>query len=247
MKKTLSFLAALLLCLSLLPAAAGAAPKSLSTVQQLQAALAGGDGSYRLAADIQWPHGMTELRRGKISLDLSGHSITGESSGYALFAVMGADLVLTDSAGGGGIDSRSDKEKNFAAPVACHSGSLTITGGTYRGLYALRQEGGRLTVSGGHFEGSRHAVYLRNGESLIESGSFYVRSSDPAGVVLRVTALSDRVPSVTVTGGSFLGELGTYMNAIYIDGGSLTVSGGRFESSSCFTNATRCVSRGDRS
>ena len=233
MKKFLSFCLTIALCLSLLPSALAADGNTvcISSAQALRQALDTG-GSVCLSADIIWPYGMAALESGELTLDLNGHSISGSSDSYALFLVNGGSLTVTDRTGGGAIRIQPQQSDDFSAPLAVHAGSLTVQGGSYSGLYALRQEGGQLTVTGGHFQGQRHAAYLRSGKALLSGGTFSVDSTDEDGAVLRIVPLSDESVSVHISGGVYTGSSGRYMNAIYQSGGQTEISGGRFESKS---------------
>ena len=89
-KRFLSILAALCLCLTLLPATALAGssvdrvPVEVSSWAELQATI-DGNNDAKLTSDIKWGgSSLTVLEGNNVTIDLNGHSIDADSKGTAI-------------------------------------------------------------------------------------------------------------------------------------------------------------------
>ena len=122
MKRFLAMLLLLTLLVGLLAVSASADTAQIQTEAELIAAVQNG-GSYALAADITVSECL-EITA-DLSLDLRGHRVEATQDGY--INVMEADLVLTDSVGGG----------EMAVDISASYGSITAENFHARYLYGF--------------------------------------------------------------------------------------------------------------
>ncbi len=200
-----------------------------------------------------------------ITLDLNGHDISASFSGYNLLFGVGyvgsggstyGNLTLTDTSSG----DRGSITANANIVYMCHGSTLRIGGGisvVSAGGYALRFEGGTVTVEEGGFSATSadsNAIYMNgatlNGNNIpftaitnsdyYSTAAIYVDQGDVTGLNATVTgptALSlghswypSKFFNVEITGGTYTG---TQYYAIVInnesgENSSLSLKGGTF-------------------
>lgn len=89
------------------------------------------------------------LKEGTVTLDLNGHELAADSFEHKGIVLSGsARLTITDSAGGGTVDTASMKD-----PIRLKDASqLTIAGGTVNAGYFALEGSSQLTITGGVLE-----------------------------------------------------------------------------------------------
>lgn|GEM_PF-2732553 len=141
--------------------------KYVSLQEALDAATAGQ--TVVLVRNIEIPAGghpavldQDAASTGAITLDLKGFTISGSTVGIGITCTLaitgGKELIITDTAGGGGIKNTAD---NGVAIVAQGSGTtLDIRGGTYTGGYVgvFAQTSAAVTLTSGTFTGGTYGV-----------------------------------------------------------------------------------------
>lgn len=159
------------------------------TEAELAEALAHG-GNITLTGDIALTEQLTVSA--DTVLELDGHTLSGSGiyngdeavKSWSLLSVRDATLILS----GGTL--AAEKDDSYCVDV---------------------RDGGRLIVNGGTFQGNISAVYVRQGEAVINGGSFSVQQTasgdKPYGYVVNCyhEAYLDGSAKVTVCGGSFTG------------------------------------------
>lgn len=129
-KRIISLLLILILCLSLLPTTALAAEKTVSTKDELNAALSGSADTIKLTKDISLSAPITVSRT--VTIDLNGHNLINLSSPSSVIVIeTSGNLTLTDS-----------------NSTATNSLPLAPTGGIIMGTTNQSDTGGGITVKG---------------------------------------------------------------------------------------------------
>lgn len=175
---------------------------------QLQKALTGKGGVYRLCSNISNVDNGIKVSTGSHRLDLNGYTISGKGSSKldsGLIDVTGGSLVLLDSKGKGKIKNTYSQEA-----IGCMKGKLVVYGGTYEGInYAMYNEGGTTIVYGGKFRCPGAAVKLIGGTANIYGGTFENYESEwntpekETSIVVR-----GNTKELNIYGGNFKGSSG---------------------------------------
>lgn len=238
-------LLALCMVLSLLPVAAMAedGATSVANLTELQTAISEGKTNVTLTNIIR-------INEGKVSLDLSGMTITGANN-LPVFQLNGEDAQLTLTGDDDTYISSSD------SVIIVFNGSATIDGGhyennncttnTYSTLYVQTygsNSNAEIIVNDGHFEATGTNVIRScgeagtgtitiNGGSFKAKGDYYVVHSECEG-------------TVEINGGSFTSEEERILltNAVNPNKGvgNITISGGTFSTQpSAYLSNNYCV------
>lgn len=146
------------------------------------------------------------INSGSVTLDLSGHTLTGGNDGIR---VSGGGLTLKDSGTGGKVSGNT-----FGVSVV--SGTATISGGTVSGDYSGVEvsEGGTVNITGGTVSGG-NGVYVYGGSTATISGNASI-SGKHTGVNVSV-GTADISGNATVTSDS----VGVYVLGV----GTANISG----------------------
>ena len=147
------------------------------------------------------------INSGSVTLDLSGHTLTGGNDGIR---VSGGELTLKDSGTGGKVSGNT-----FGVSVV--SGTADITGGTVSGDYSGVSvgSGGTADITGGTVSGGYNGVDVYGGNATI-SGNVSISSSG-FGVYVSGGSTAD------ISGGTVSGNTaGVTVN----NGGNATITGG---------------------
>ena len=234
-RRTTALIAALVMIMTLIPVSASAAPSGIAVtnaagLRRVLTNAAGG--SYYLAADIgSFSGSPVKVSGGKYVLDLNGHRISGRTDNgrEPMILVLGGELTVKDSAGGGGMTYVSAADKNYADPIGADSGILNITGGSFKGAYGTWCEGGTVNISGGTFTGDYYGAIVHGGTMNISGGTFSVDSNEDETAAVACIP-HDEKGTLTVSGGIFKAAGGAHANALNVSGGSCTVNEGSFTS-----------------
>ena len=233
-KRLISLIMAVTMVVMLLPAVALATQEGIAITNQagLRKVLTSGNGgSYYLTRDITDFAGTgIVVASGAYTLDLSGHTISGYTDGVnPLISVDGGSLTVKDSVGGGTMEQKPNDAGKYADPVGANGGSLTISGGTYKGAYGTWCEAGTTVISGGTFKADTYAVAAHGGNVTINGGTFTV-NNDWNGEAATVLCVSPKDVKLTINGGTFKAQGSDEIVALCVAGGSCVVSGGTFTS-----------------
>lgn len=223
-------IAAMLVPAAAFAAASGTAVTNAAGLRRVLTNASGGN--YYLVSDISGFSGSSvKVSGGKYTLDLNGHKISGNTDNGKdpIIQVLGGELTVKDSAGGGGITYVPAADKNYADPIGCDSGILNIAGGSFKGAYGIWCEGGTANISGGTFTGDYYGALLHGGKMNISGGSFSVSSGEEETAAVACIP-HDIKGTLNISGGSFTAAGGEHTNALNVSGGSCTVKGGSFTS-----------------
>lgn len=234
MKQTKKWLAGLLcavLLVGLLPAAAFAegAGKALSAEGGTLAA-----GIYTLAGDIQLTNNLTV--DSDVTINLNGHTITGNRNGSVITVTSGGRLTLKDSNGGGRI---TGGEVTTTSNYWMYGGGVTVLGGTFimeGGSITNNNEGtgdaggvnvsngGSFTMSGGSITGNTgRGLNVSGAAAAINGGTISQNATTKSGGGIHVIFNSE----VTVTGSGITGNRGGDGGGVFVGSGStFSMTGG---------------------
>ncbi len=150
-----------------------------------------------------------------ITLDLAGNTITNNGTSAALYVQEGTTLTLTDSGGGGTIDSDG---AGYGVHVYSDSGTTFI-------MEAGTITGGSTTYGGG--------VYVNGGVIEMTGGTISGNTATTFGGGVYVTASG----SFTMTGGSIRGNTANSNGGgVHVNSGSFTMSGGSISGNNANSN-----------
>ena len=144
------------------------------------------------------------INSGRFTLDLNGKTLLNESEDV-LRVEPGADLTVKDSGTGGAIESTVEGFESIE-----NAGTLTVESGTFKGIYAAISSEGCLVIENGTFEGN-YAVYMFGGSAKFNNGTF---NGDVWSFV-----------SYEINGGEYTADC----IGINAEGGTLTITGGKFD------------------
>lgn len=221
---------------------------SVSTLGDLKKYLTNGKGGkLKLTSDIKGPDYCIKIKSGTYRIDLNGYTIrgTGDGDKNGMIVVDGGKLTVLDSKGGGQLINEYSQEA-----VGCSKGTLNIYGGGIWGLnYAVYGEGGTTNLYGGEYYAYGTAVKQHGGKLNIYGGLYAcIGSSRSEPGLSGFSGLCGSGSSVIkVKGGTFAGENGivvtsakgsitldnctvnSYMNALALYSGDITVNGGKYD------------------
>ena len=258
-RKLLSFLLALAMILSMIPAVmAEGETTEVSASDAFVAAMAAGGSikltdSFELNAPATVPAGVT------VTLDLNGKTISSTNELY--FISNAGELTIVDSREGdkdGEIKVIPAAKDNAAVYALKNTGKLTINGGNFtasamnKSVYTVYSQSPSTTINGGTFKvtfnntatniwGSAHAVLLagdgsENAAATINGGTFIAESNNKNNTrCAPVFANGTDKILITINGGDFTGTrtAGRGGSALrYPDGSSgatVVINGGTFE------------------
>ena len=168
-----------------------------------------------------------EVKSGKdITLDLNGHKIQAAKDVIILTIPYMKKLTMTDSSGA----KTGELIANGRAAVSVTSSSEFIfNGGKISGNVGsfgiLDANWGYITMNGGVIEGNLPIDVCNGSELTIKSGTITATNSG--------TAIESEKSKITIRGGTITGgksSSGYITDTIYIEGGSLDISGGKIVS-----------------
>ncbi len=145
-----------------------------------------------------------------ITLDLNGHTISGNSSCLVKTYV---DLTVTDSGTGGKIENT-----NGMGAVIDNYGTLTISSGTFKSGAHVIYTTNTLTISGGTFTGNTSAINSEYGTVTISGGNFTGGTE----------AILNRGYPVTISGGTFNQDVSAISGVTIAEGYKVTNNGGTY-------------------
>lgn len=212
---------AVVMSICFIPAAAFAdTTTSVSTATELQTAIDNGTGSVSLTANIT---GNVTVGDGEsITIDMNGHSITGDSGSDSVVTVEnGGTFDTTD--GGSIIASADDTAAVFNSGTATLDDGITLKRSDNGGTYYVIVNHGTMTI--GTEDDGDSAIVTTNEEvsSMIENG--YTNYSSGSAASGYVSGSNSEYPTLTINDGTFTGGLDNVKND---DGGYLTIKGGTF-------------------
>ena len=171
------------------------------------------------------------ISSGVFTIDLNGFEISSTNSDYGALYIYGATVTIQDSGEDGKITGKragievfegeltvldgtvsGGSSRNNCGVYAAGSSTVTISGGTISGYYAVCAEASGVTISGGTVSGETAGVYADGSNVTISSGSI----SGYYGVAATFGG------GVIISGGTISGE----RYGVYADGSTMTVSGG---------------------
>ena len=223
MKKIISILLTLFLCLTLFPVGV-LAEDDYTEVSSVSNIVTNTNGKFKLTNDLTLSSFINFGSNVNIEIDLNGHTITGPSGGR-LFRLAGVDLTISDSS-----EEKTGKlipvgSVNAAAVAGFYGGvesHLTINGGTIDGSQLTG-----LSALGGAFR-----MESVNGVLTINDGTFKNFTSTNSGAIV---SASGQNCQITINGGTFTNNKAKDGGVIYLENGShstLTINGGTFTSNS---------------
>lgn len=128
------------------------------SMDQIDAALAAVKNSDKIVcgSDIEFDDTMFVTRNIEFHFDFNGYTLSNtvdiyeEDHDWSLFSVRGGKMIFDDSKGTGGIKAKADD--CYCLDIQCKA-SIEINGGSYNGnLHAIYVSEGNLVINGGYFD-----------------------------------------------------------------------------------------------
>ena len=143
-------------------------------------------GTVKLLDDINAP-GTSYTIKGKVTIDLNGHKITGKGNNGVFYVYMEGDLTIT---GEGTVTAVENNKFAMAVHVDSAKAKVTLKGGTYKQQIT--------NTADQHFD----LIYAENGTVMIEGGKYECATPD-----WTLNCLDDNykagTANIIVTGGTF--------------------------------------------
>ncbi|MBR6801165.1 MAG: hypothetical protein IKM61_05405 [Eubacteriaceae bacterium] len=234
MKRTISFLLAVMLFLGAFPGAvwadendyiasvttgdSGATEFYYDLVSAISEAAKYADCTVTILQDITLEE-YVQITKGRFIIDLNGKSLTNEA-GYVLWINRGVDITITDHPGGGKIER---KDGPAAQGEAIHNeGTLTLDGGSViaKSIGILSEK--NVIINGGSIKADEIGIYVPDGLATINRGSV-----DGGKNAVWVGSAADHSSSLIVTGGTLSSDL--YLRSDSDSSDSITLKGGTFK------------------